>query len=135
MNIKASANAGDTALYVRGAGINYQFGIEVNEMHRFQAFHTAVIKNNESPTKPPDSVEYYHHEKSPNGCKSTEGHIIISGFKDKIVLTVTLPTEPWFTLFHQKDPVLIVIKNFMTLFNKYQRIPSRPSVNIMQDRT
>ena len=77
----ASANAGDTGLYVGGAGINHQFGIEVNNNDSFEAFHTAVIGGS-TPTYP-SSVEYYHHVAPPNGCKSTEGHIIISGFKDE----------------------------------------------------
>ena len=77
----ASANAGDTGLYVGGGGINKQFGIEVKGVG-FTAFHKALIASDKRPTKP-DSVEHYHHVAPPNGFKSTQGHIIISGFKDE----------------------------------------------------
>ena len=127
----ASANAGDTGLYVGGGGINKQFGIEVKGVG-FTAFHKALIASDKRPTKP-DSVEHYHHVAPPNGFKSTQGHIIISGFKDEECPHKNTTNRAMVYIVPPKDPVLIVMKNFMPLFKKYQRIPSRPSVNIMQE--
>ena len=78
----------------------------------------------------PDTVEYYHHEKSPNGCKSTEGHIIISGFKDedcphgntanRAMVYIVPPKRSSFNS-HQEfyDAVQQVSKNTIKAISKY----------------